>query len=901
MTHILYWVLLFPLETGISVIYEILYSLLGNVGLSIIGVSLAVNVVCLPLYAVAERWQRRERETIKALTPRINSIKRSFHGDERHFILETYYRQNGYHPIYALRSSFGLLIQIPFFLAAYNVLKNIPSLVGVSFLGIPDLSKPDALLCIGGFHVSILPFIMTAVNVVASAIYAKGLARKEKIQLYAMALVFLALLYPSPSGLVFYWTINNLFSLAKNLFYRMKRPLMAFWAASTALFVVLFALLATFFHATWQALLGIGLITLIIALTPYFIRLSKKVGVNTRRYLALTPRKTDALFALSCLGIALFAGLVIPGNVIASSPQEFALMQAFSNPLTLLGTTALQALGLFFVYPLCVYLLFSRRVKAVLCIAFTMLFACALACAFAFQGDYGTVSKFLTFESAEILCPSVSEAILNGLAIAGAICAVGWLFASRKTGALIAATAILAVSFASITVIDARTIASGYSAISELSRAENKAFEKTDQTVYSLSPDKPNVIFIMIDRAIGSFVPYAFEDSPVVKKEFDGFTWYPNTASFGGHTIFGAPPLFGGYDYVPDELVKKTDKPLVEKNNEALTALPRAFSASGWKVTATDMPFANYSWVPDNSIFSGIPNVKAINLVDRYTIQWLKEKKGVSDSGDSDGSDRIIRNMLRFSVMKSAPVFLRSGIYQGGLYWNGNWNFRGNEYEFIKFYASLDYLPRLTDYASKDSNLLLIQNETPHERSPYRKLLPQSVTARFGNGETVELYEVNYLAYEALARFFAEMKSRGVYDNTRIIIASDHGFTGISWADRSRFPNSVKIRGINVGYYNPVLLFKDFGDRGALKTDFTFMTNADAPDLATKGGVIANPVNPWTGNPFAAGDRKRLIHITTSHKFNPSEHGKWKFSLRDKDFIWLHDSIFDRFNWETDK
>ena len=39
-----------------------------------------------------------------------------------------------------------------------------------------------------------------------------------------MALFFLVFLYTSPSGLVFYWTLNNLFSLVKTIFYKLSTP-----------------------------------------------------------------------------------------------------------------------------------------------------------------------------------------------------------------------------------------------------------------------------------------------------------------------------------------------------------------------------------------------------------------------------------------------------------------------------------------------------------------------------------------------------------------------------------------------------------------------------------------------------------------------------------------------------
>ena len=194
-----------------------------NPGLAIIGVSVGVTLFCLPLYAVAEKWQQRERDIQQKLKPKVDKIKKVFKGDEQYMILSTYYRQNNYHPIYALRSSFGLLIQIPFFIAAYNFLSHLQSLNGVSFLFIKDLGTPDGLIKIGNFSINFLPILMTLINCIAGAVYTKGLPVKEKLQLYGMALVFLVLLYTSPAGLVLYWTMNNVFSLVKNIYYKTKQ------------------------------------------------------------------------------------------------------------------------------------------------------------------------------------------------------------------------------------------------------------------------------------------------------------------------------------------------------------------------------------------------------------------------------------------------------------------------------------------------------------------------------------------------------------------------------------------------------------------------------------------------------------------------------------------------------
>jgi len=68
-----------------------------------------------------------------------------------------------------------------------------------------------------------MPILMTVINIASALIYTKNLARRDKIQLYAMAALFLVLLYDAASGLVLYWTCNNIFSLGKNIVYDVIR------------------------------------------------------------------------------------------------------------------------------------------------------------------------------------------------------------------------------------------------------------------------------------------------------------------------------------------------------------------------------------------------------------------------------------------------------------------------------------------------------------------------------------------------------------------------------------------------------------------------------------------------------------------------------------------------------
>lgn len=195
------------------------YGKTANWGEAVLIMSLVVNFVILPIYMKAEKWQEDERALRKSFEDKEKMIKRTFKGQERFAMISTMQRQAGYSPLLTLRSSIGFFLQVPFFFAAYHFLSHFEPLAGVSFLGLPDLSKPDGLIHLGGFSVNVMPFVMTVINLASALVYTKNLTQKDKNQLYAMAALFLVLLYDAASGLVLYWTCNNIFSFAKNICY----------------------------------------------------------------------------------------------------------------------------------------------------------------------------------------------------------------------------------------------------------------------------------------------------------------------------------------------------------------------------------------------------------------------------------------------------------------------------------------------------------------------------------------------------------------------------------------------------------------------------------------------------------------------------------------------------------
>lgn len=179
--EILDTLLLKPLELIFEVIYTVANRQINDPGLSIIILSLVINILVLPLYKRADAMQEEQRNMEIRLHKGVAHIKKTFQGDERMMMLQTYYRQNNYKPAYVLRGATSLFLQIPFFIAAYRFLSGLQLLNGVAFGAISDLAKPDRMISVAGISVNVLPILMTAINLFSCVIFTKGSPLKSKL------------------------------------------------------------------------------------------------------------------------------------------------------------------------------------------------------------------------------------------------------------------------------------------------------------------------------------------------------------------------------------------------------------------------------------------------------------------------------------------------------------------------------------------------------------------------------------------------------------------------------------------------------------------------------------------------------------------------------------------------
>ena len=886
---ILYTVILYPLVQLIEISYKLFDKLFNSTGLSVIGVSLTVTLFCLPLYIVAEKWQQVERDTQKKLKPGIDRIKQTFKGDEQYMILSTFYKQNHYHPMMALRSSFGLLIQVPFFMAAYSCLSSMPALQGQSFLFIRDMGVQDALFKIGNFPVNILPIAMTIINIIAGAIYTKGFAIREKVQIYGMALLFLVILYTSPSGLVLYWTMNNVFSLIKNIFYKFKNPVKVLYICMcTGIAFIDIYIMFIYGGAAGikKRFIACAALTLLV-LIPLFVKGVKWLLNNPLSILTENKKIRHTLFLLSAVSVTIFMGLVIPSSIISSSVQEFSDIGKYNNPNQLLLNPFWQTTGIFILWASCVYFLFGKRIQTIIVLFFSCFLFCGIVNAFAFAGDYGTMDITLKFIDG-FINPGLLFSLVNILVDVLIIVVLILIFKFKKQKILTSITLVSIFAFFTIFIINSLSTKKQYNLFSETNKIE-QAEDFTKK--YNLSSEGKNVIVMMLDRAESSFVEDMFNSSSELNNTFDGFTYYKNTVSYNGHTLIGAPPLYGGYEYTPQMMNRRNTEKLVDKHNQSLMVMPRLFSEEAdYKTTISDLSWANYNYFSDLSfVEDNYPDITAHKLQGRYTGDFKKE---FSDKLEHtiNLETALERNLLFVSIFRTSFVLLRPVIYYKGSWWM---NEETTDLDtFINAFSVLYYLNKITQFNSdKENNFILMTNDATHsgEDSSIFGLTPE-----FAQKETNN-YKNMLLCMLSLGNWFKEMKANNCYDNTRIILVADHGIGSGKNVDTDF--TTTSLNGYSKDHLHPLLMMKDFNSHGNLNINTDFMTTADTANLALNG-IINEPKNPFTKNPINSEEKKNGVYVTTADLSMPDASRSNKiFTVPSASWWHIKENIFVDSNW----
>jgi len=192
-----------PLAYPIFWSLEKIERLVGNWGWAIIILTILIKLALYPLSAAGYKSMAK----MKKLTPRLQQLKETF-GDDRaklHQAMAEMYKKEKINP---LGGCLPILIQIPVFIALYWVLLAAVEMRGAPWIGwITDLTAPDPWF--------ILPVVMGITSILQVKLNPQPMDPMQAKIMMIMPVAFTVMFVFFPAGLVLYWVVNNILSIAQ--------------------------------------------------------------------------------------------------------------------------------------------------------------------------------------------------------------------------------------------------------------------------------------------------------------------------------------------------------------------------------------------------------------------------------------------------------------------------------------------------------------------------------------------------------------------------------------------------------------------------------------------------------------------------------------------------------------
>jgi YidC/Oxa1 family membrane protein insertase len=184
-------------------VLEWIYKLVGNWGWAIILLTVLIKAIFFPLSAASYKSMAKMR----VLTPKLMKLKETYADDRARMnqeMMEMYKREK----VNPLGGCLPILVQIPVFIALYWVLLGAVEMRGAPWLGwITDLSTKDP------FYV--LPIIMGVTMFVQTKLNPTPPDPIQAKVMLWMPVIFSVMFLWFPAGLVLYWVVNNVLSIAQ--------------------------------------------------------------------------------------------------------------------------------------------------------------------------------------------------------------------------------------------------------------------------------------------------------------------------------------------------------------------------------------------------------------------------------------------------------------------------------------------------------------------------------------------------------------------------------------------------------------------------------------------------------------------------------------------------------------
>jgi len=935
------------------------YKLSGNYGVAIILLSFFISLLLLPIFVFIEKAKKKDDAIKLKMQPLVDEIKRCYKGQERYYYIRTLNRQYNYSPTRALIPILSLLVQIPFFIAAYQFVENYAALEGVGFAFIQNLNAPDALFG----KINFLPIAMTLVNIITAYFYTRNGNTAERKQMLVIAGVFLVLLFNLPSGLVLYWTMNNVFSFFrlfvtnkevfrkiehgnedafisfsilkagyKHLFVKLKygffflallgaisqlnwaykyyhfddlalrltgavvgsfivvvvigfvsiivtrlKPIISKIKVSPLIYFSLLFLTAYFFfsakfyftgtNSNLAILANVFLIPLELISVLYFTRYIKKINIYlypilfglllalfafqlvSLKVILNNGKPSDISFLNIIFSVnkssfiniwyhgIIFIGLCSPFYILTCK-NKFSVLP---NPNSLVYYLSMLYIAgsIFYWNPLIVYSsfpanfsfpainFFSNNFKSFILVLIVGVFSyllvpkkykflmqisilSALVITFLYSSiipfDFGTLEVNF-FSNEKRLAARVLYYILEAVLILAVIIGVVWIVKRQYSRNII-----IIVSMLNLFIIGQSLYLAINTGVFFSKNVLNTAEGGGSESIkIPFSKDQENVLYFMIDGAQGWYIHDLIEEDSSLVNDFNGFVWYPNTVATSNYTYASIPSMIAGPDYTIESMNKVDSVPIVKKITKSTELFYEKVTNKGYYFTGNSLKYSS----ADHSLIE--------NHLPEWSDSWNEFME--IDFQNEMWYTRLWEN----AIFSSVPLFLKPRIYN-----NNKWILKENvsinsselnKYNFVRL------LPEISHSDSEKPNFIYIQSMFNHV--PWDLITEDNKFVR-----DVSPYENQRWFIQLFVEWMNWMKENDVYDNTKIILVSDHGpswwhyHKGLEKGLPIVWDEEKKVSLMEFLRLNSLLMVKDFDSKGDLKEDWRLMCNYDAYNIA---------------------------------------------------------------------
>lgn len=181
-----------------------------NYGLAIILVTVIIKTVLWPLTAQAARSSKR----MAKIQGPMKELREKYKDDPKRMQMETMklFKESKVNPI---GGCLPMLIQIPIFFGLFRMIMSASELRFAEFLWVGDLSAPDTVAQVFGLPINILPLFMGVTMFYQMRMMPMAMDNTQQKIFRFMPFIFFIFCYNFSSGLVLYWTVQNLLTIVQ--------------------------------------------------------------------------------------------------------------------------------------------------------------------------------------------------------------------------------------------------------------------------------------------------------------------------------------------------------------------------------------------------------------------------------------------------------------------------------------------------------------------------------------------------------------------------------------------------------------------------------------------------------------------------------------------------------------